>query len=65
METGNQPFRQPGHTQSFATLDINSLLSFSMGMNVHQQNPGEPHSNKVLHMPQLIILDIFVESNIR
>ena len=65
METSNQPFRQSGHTQSFATLDINSLLSFSIGMNVHQHNPGEPHSNEVLHMPQLIILDIFVEFNIR
>ena len=53
----HHPFRQSGQTQSFATLDMYSLLSFETGINVHQHNPGEPQTNDLLHMPHVTVLD--------
>ena len=53
----HQPIRQLGHTQSYVTLDIYSILSFAIGMEVHQHNPGEPQTKDLLHMPQVTVLD--------
>ncbi|MCL4451808.1 MAG: hypothetical protein M1327_04195 [Candidatus Thermoplasmatota archaeon] len=53
----HQPFRQSGHTQSFVTLDMYSLLSFVIEMKVHQHNSGEPQTKDLLHMPQVTVLD--------
>jgi hypothetical protein len=53
----NQPIRQSGHTQSYATLDMYSIFSFAIGMELHQHNPDEPQTKDLLHMPQVTVLD--------